>query len=206
MTITKTENMELVEAIRTKYTTQITGRDYLRVAGRIALFRLDYPVHGERRGAILTECIAMDDTRVTFRASVSVDGVTLSTGYASLLLAEGKNVKGRVVEMCETNAIGRALGLAGYGTEEFDLDDEQEIADSPVERRKKTAEKNSPAYVRRLTWIDSWTSGTKDPAHKLTIKDLSEALKDMGKPPWSDPKAPVERECDAAVRDWLATR
>lgn len=130
------QNALTAAEIRRKYTTQIKSKksvsDYLKVAGRILLFRLDYPT-----GSIITEALSIDETAALFRASVWLDGVQVAAGHARITSVGSDNVKGRYVEMAETNAIGRALGNLGYGTEEFTDDDNEYIADSPVESRPR---------------------------------------------------------------------
>ena len=159
--------LNAVEA-RRKYTTRIQGNDYLKVAGRIILFRIDHPT-----GSILTEALSIDDNAAVFRASVWLDGVQLSSGHARVTLGDSKQAKGRYVEMAETNAIGRALGCIGYGTEEFATDDNDAIADIPVEpsRRKQSAPPKAlkaPVDPRSPEGIAvAWAKGCTDEGVKL---------------------------------------
>lgn len=115
------------EQIRIKYTQKITGNDYLKVAGRILLFRMDY-----RNAALTTEPIQFDSDYAIFRAAIAIDGVTVATGHARVTAQQAKNAGGRFMQMAETVAMGRALANFGYGTEELADDDNEELADSPV--------------------------------------------------------------------------
>ena len=130
------------EQIRSKYTRTISHydkkanktikRDYLEVAGRILLFRMDHST-----GSIITEPVQWMDAGVVFRATiVGADGTTLSTGHAMAGEAGSSNYSGRWPEKAETSAIGRALAAAGYGTDQAgdDMAEGDFIADSPVEQ------------------------------------------------------------------------
>lgn len=106
-----------------------TPRVYLDVKWRIVWFRETYPL-----GAIDTELFSLGDV-VYVRARVIVDGVQITSGMATVRAA-GANEQswaGREIEKAETGAIGRALALAGFGTQ-FSGDDGDDLADAPVEQ------------------------------------------------------------------------
>lgn len=108
----------------------LKGRKYLETKWRVAWFREKYP-----NGCIATEIISLDP--VLIKASIYDDNnQLLATGHAGAV-DTGKQVwSGRAVEKSETAAIGRALGVAGFGTQ-FTDDDEDHLADSPVDRAKQ---------------------------------------------------------------------
>lgn len=109
-----------------KHLTKLQGKDYLEVKWRLVWFRETHPA-----GAITTELVAMDPS-VVVKATVSTAEGILSTGYGSAAAAGKGPWTGRAIEKAETAAIGRALGVAGFGTQ-FDADDETDnIVDSPV--------------------------------------------------------------------------
>lgn len=110
-----------------KHLTKLQGKDYLEVKWRLVWFRETHPA-----GAITTELVAMDPT-VIVKATISTADGILSTGYGSAAAAGKGPWTGRAIEKAETAAIGRALGVAGFGTQ-FDADDETDnIVDSPVQ-------------------------------------------------------------------------
>jgi hypothetical protein len=115
-----------------QYLIKLQGRDYLEVRYRVVWFRETHPT-----GAITTELIATEPT-VIVRAQVhGGDGVLLASDYGTAPAAGKGTWTGRSVEKASTAAIGRALALAGFGTQ-FDADDEGDnLADSPVEPPRK---------------------------------------------------------------------
>jgi hypothetical protein len=102
------------------------GKDYLEVKWRIVWFREENP-----KGCILTEIVSYDPQVV--KATV-IDGEanTLAVGHGT---PKTQGVaKTRPFEGAETAAIGRALAVAGYGTQFTGEDEGEHLADAPVER------------------------------------------------------------------------
>jgi hypothetical protein len=87
------------------------GREYLPVAYRLVWFREEHPDWG-----VETEALVMDPERgvFVFRARVhDADGRLVASG------SKMETVRGfpDACEKAETGAIGRALGVLGYGTQ-----------------------------------------------------------------------------------------
>lgn len=98
------------EGIRT---TDIKGKQYSEVSQRIKAFRLVHP-----SGCITTEIIDMDNGIVTMKASVfDEQNHLLGTGFAQEKENSSSINKTSYIENCETSAIGRALGMCGYGVD-----------------------------------------------------------------------------------------
>ena len=108
------------ESIRT---TDIKGKDYAEVNQRIKAFRMVYP-----DGFIRTELIRLtDDGMCIFKAqcgyyieskryeNVGLEEVILGTGTAYEKEDSSFINKTSYIENCETSAVGRALGMAGFG-------------------------------------------------------------------------------------------
>lgn len=90
-------------------TTDIKGKNYAEVNQRIKAFRMLYP-----EGLIETEMISNENGVCVFRAKVY--GTTLlATGTAYEKENSSFINKTSYIENCETSAIGRALGIAGFG-------------------------------------------------------------------------------------------
>ena len=96
-------------------TTNIKGKEYAEVNQRIKAFRMVYP-----EGSIYTEMISNKDGVCVFKATVHANGdhVTnnlLGTGHAYEKESSSFINKTSYIENCETSAVGRALGMAGFG-------------------------------------------------------------------------------------------
>lgn len=104
-------------------TTPIKGKDYADVPERIKAFRKVYPT-----GAIETEMISNENGVCVFRAAVKapyliddekgdfiIKYTVLGTGTAYEKENSSFINKTSYIENCETSAVGRALGMAGFG-------------------------------------------------------------------------------------------
>ena len=89
----------------------IKGKSYSEVNQRIKAFRMIYP-----QGTINTQLVSNENGICVFRASVHTeDGVLLGTGTAYEKEDSSFINKTSYIENCETSAVGRALGMAGFG-------------------------------------------------------------------------------------------
>lgn len=92
-------------------TTDIKGKEYAEVNQRIKAFRMVYP-----DGSIITKLESNENGVCIFRASVvKNDGTILGTGTAYEKENSSFINKTSYIENCETSAVGRALGMAGFG-------------------------------------------------------------------------------------------
>jgi hypothetical protein len=120
---------------------EFKGRAYMDVAHRLLWLNADV-----ERYDISTEYLALDEQRVIARATVTLyaeDGSVRrrAIGHGSSSKATVPSFV-RVLEKAETAAVGRALGMLGYGTQyaqEFDDADDDHLADSPAPGRTAQA-------------------------------------------------------------------
>lgn len=109
---------ELQKANESIRTVNIKGKEYAEVNQRIKAFRMVYP-----EGFINTEMKSNENGICIFHAAVGyyvekegfMDRVTLGTGTAYEKEDSSFINRTSFVENCETSAVGRALGLAGFG-------------------------------------------------------------------------------------------
>jgi hypothetical protein len=127
----------------------LKGQMYLEVKHRVTWFRDE---HAD--GYIKTELVEHDAAAglAVFKAEAGwVSTVEKGTDaepvrsfltvYATGYGSETKGDFTDYVEKAETKAVGRALAFLGYGTAQaMDLDEGGSVADSPVERRPRTAQ------------------------------------------------------------------
>ena len=106
---------ELQNANQAISTTNIKGKEYAEVNQRIKAFRMVFP-----DGCICTELISNEDGVCVFKAEVytsTKDGINtlLGTGHAYEKESSSFINKTSYIENCETSAVGRALGMCGFG-------------------------------------------------------------------------------------------
>lgn len=147
----------------------LQGARYLKVAGRLLLFREAHP-----HGGIHTELITLDWERgfAQYKAVILTEaGAILATAYGS---ETQKGFPQGWVEKAETVAVGRALAAAGFGTA-FALADFHETADSDKLADAPVKSEYLAAPAARLITPDGITHPS--PAQ---IKRLFALVKDAG--------------------------
>lgn len=102
---------EIVLANLSMKTTNIKGKPYVEVNERIKAFRRVCP-----HGAIITEMVINENGVCVFRASIyDADKNLIGTGTAYEKENSSNINKTSYIENCETSAVGRALGMCGFG-------------------------------------------------------------------------------------------
>lgn len=106
----------------------LKGKDYLQVAYRLVWFREE---HSD--WSLETEFVSLHETYALAKATIrDSQGRALATAHKR----EDAKHFADFSEKAETGAIGRALALVGYGTQFApELDEEDRIVDSPIQRR-----------------------------------------------------------------------
>lgn len=103
--------LDLAIANETIKTTNIKGKDYAEVNQRIKAFRMVYP-----QGFICTDMKSNENGVCIIKATVGLpNGDILGTGYAYEKEDSSFINQTSYIENCETSAVGRALGMAGFG-------------------------------------------------------------------------------------------
>lgn len=101
---------DIKKANETINTTNIKGKEYAEVNQRIKAFRMIYPM-----GTIDTEMISNENGICIFKATVGNGETILGVGHAYEKENSSFINKTSYIENCETSAVGRALGMVGFG-------------------------------------------------------------------------------------------
>jgi len=90
---------------------KIHGKEYVTVDERINEFRQKYP-----DGQITSEIIEhnLETGFILIRSDIYIDGKLIANGHAYEIKSASNINKTSYIEVCETSAIGRALGVAGF--------------------------------------------------------------------------------------------
>lgn len=123
---------------------KLKGKDYLPVAARLVWLNDQEGIF-----TIQTDPIQLEDTHAIFKATIVITSKDGNERIATAHKREDKTHFPDFVEKAETGAIGRALGILGFGTQfapEFDETDtlpetprgEPRVVDSPQQQRDRT--------------------------------------------------------------------
>lgn len=143
------------EAIKTtkierkdKKTGEIQSKDYAEVNQRIKAFRMCHP-----NGTITTEIISIENGVVLMKASVyDEDGKVLGSGYAYEKENSTFINQTSYIENCETSAVGRALGMCGFGidTSVASYEEVQNAMANQYDQKEKLTKKATPKQVEKV--------------------------------------------------------
>lgn len=116
-------------------TTDIKGKEYAEVNQRVKAFRMVCP-----DGRIETEMISNENGICVFKASVIDEAErVLATGTAYEKENSTFINKTSYIENCETSAVGRALGFAGFGID-VAIRSAEEEANAEIQQEELKAE------------------------------------------------------------------
>ena len=156
-------------------TTNIKGKEYAEVNQRIKAFRMVYP-----DGFITTEIKYLENGMCVIHARCGANDHILGEGTAYEMESSSFINKTSYIENCETSAVGRALGMAGFGidtsvcsAEELSNAQLQQEANEPIKK----------AQVKTLTELANKVgSDIKDICGYFNVTSLDEmTAQDYGK-------------------------
>ena len=158
-------------------TTNIKGKEYAAVNGRINAFRRLFP-----QGFITTEIVSLDAGVVVMKASCGYyeDGqaVVLGTGMAYEREGSSNINKTSYIENCETSAVGRALGMAGLGINTAVASSEE--VQNAIKQQEDIAEDIDPD--KRVQLIDEINDMMRDFSQDEKRTLFAQALQEAGLP------------------------
>lgn len=174
-------NYEQIEkANASVQTTDIKGKEYCEVNQRIKAFRMVHP-----DGAIIPELISLEGGVCVMKATVmDARGEVLGVGHA--YEKEGSTFinKTSYIENCETSAVGRALGMCGFGidTSVASYEEVANAIENQTPKKRKALDVNLVGECERLA-IDLEKVATyfKKKVDELTDDDLRKAIEQKQK-------------------------
>tara|TARA_R110000824_G_C15197448_1_gene675380 strand:- start:764 stop:1312 length:549 start_codon:yes stop_codon:yes gene_type:complete len=159
----------------------IHGKDYATVPFRVRCFRELNP-----NGFIITTLEKDDGTVLVMKCCVyySEFEMPIATGWAEEVRGSSNINKTSALENCETSAVGRALGFAGYGSAES-IASAEEVTIA-IERQKNQPKKKKEAKItaEQLTALGSYLDERSDGdvlLKKILDKHRIDHLKELSK-------------------------
>ena len=122
----------------------IHGKEYVTVAERIQM------LHDSDLTEISlnTEILHDDDKSIVMKATLDIDGNSY-TGIAQEYKNSTKINTTSPYENCESSAVGRSLGFAGYGSVES-IASADEVANAVAQQQPEYATPNQVMYIKKL--------------------------------------------------------
>ena len=146
--------------------TDIKGKSYIEVNQRIKAYRMVYP-----NGMIKPEIKSLKDGVCIFRAEVTNDnGDVIGVGHASEKENSTFINKTSYIENCETSAVGRALGMAGFGIDTSVASAEEVQNAIENQKEKKEPFSDMPIQEGQKQWLKM----------NLTEEEIKKAIVNLG--------------------------
>lgn len=152
-------------------TINIKGKEYVPVNERIKEFLQRYPNH-----RIITEIVSMDENSVVMVAKAyNEEGTLIGTGHAQEERNYSTINKVSFVEVCETSAIGRLIGLT-YGIGISDSVASADEVANAIDRQEALKQKVTKTNISALKMLAEQKGSDFDSI--LTYYDLAK-VEDM---------------------------
>lgn len=168
---------EIIKANTLIETMDLKGKDYCPVNQRIKAFRSVCP-----DGFVHTEMMSNDNGICVFRAEVGYfeDDKTkhiLGTGTAYEKESSSFVNKTSYIENCETSAVGRALGMAGFGID-TSIASAEEVQNA-ILNQEKTAPKTAKTTSKTASITPKKAAANEKPEAETSNFVTADRLKDL---------------------------
>lgn len=143
----------------------VKGKNYIQVNERIKAFRKVYPT-----GRITTDILTLENGIVTMQTTVAdEEGKILATGLAQEKESSSYINKTSYIENCETSAIGRALGMCGFGIDN-NIASAEELVNAITNQEKANNMKLQEAKTVEKKPAEKKSTEATDPIYSLAKK------------------------------------
>ena len=122
----------------------IHGKEYVTVAERIQMLHKCELTEI----SLNTEILHDDEKSIVMKATLEIDGNSY-TGIAQEIKGSTNINKTSAYENCETSAVGRCLGFAGYGSVES-IASADEVVNAVAQQKPEFATPNQVKYIKSL--------------------------------------------------------
>ena len=172
---------DIEKANKALKTTDVKGKDYVEVNQRVKAFRMVYPM-----GFIQTEILEHDAGKVMMKAEVGfyhngTEKVILGSGMAFELQSASFINKTSYIENCETSAVGRALGMAGFGID-ASIASAEEVQNAQLQQKGQEAPKASKKAQKAETAPESFIECANCGGHITDMNWAKKTTEKWGKP------------------------
>lgn len=153
---------------KNKETGKVEKKGYAEVHQRIKAFRMVHP-----NGNIETKLTNNENGICVFRADIyDSEGNHLASATAQENIKSNSFINQyNAIENCETSAVGRALGFAGFGVD-TSLASAEEVQISIKKQEKLEQEANLPMTEEQIFMIANLETKYKDQLRKFYKKDI----------------------------------
>lgn len=168
---------DIVRANQAIKTTDIKGRSYAEVTQRVKAFRMVFPT-----GTISTQMVSNDNGVCIFHATAGYwdenfnEFIVLGEGTAYEKEGSSFINKTSYIENCETSAVGRALGMAGFGIDES-MASYEEVANAKL--NQEISKITEDGIKKLLLAFSKAEIKTEDILKKYDLKDLKDISKEQ---------------------------
>lgn len=165
---------------------------YAPVNERIKAFRKLYPT-----GSIMTEIISEDDKVIEMKATAADDGKVIATGHAFEIKNGSYINKTSYLENCETSAVGRALGFAGFGIDAA-IASAEELSGAQAEQERIRIEelRKAPIGISKADTLQEDMKNLDVNIEKVCAQYHVTELSDLTQEQYNDLTTRLEKERD----------
>ena len=153
---------------------EIHGKQYVTVAERIQMLH-DSDL---MEISLNTDIIHDDEQSVVMKTTLEIDG-NVFTGIAQEFKGSSNINKTSAHENCETSAVGRALGFAGYGSVES-IASADEVAHAVANQEPKLASDKQIKYIKKLA-EEKDMEITDEQYEKMTMEEAGNLIEHLNK-------------------------
>ena len=183
-----------------KKTGKVTRKDYAMVPERVTAFRKVFTT-----GFITTDIVSHDGNTVLMKCTAGYydNGVPiiLATGYAQETKGLGLVNGTSYIENCETSAVGRALGMLGFGLNGGGICSAEELANAiTAQNQMKESDKHINNGSKSIDQIEKANTLPVDPVANFIRNEIADIQKIVGISVYADARKQIFAMAETLVK------